>query len=92
MVAALIAAIFVISFVIGAIKWILSCLGIMVKDTSFGFGFITGWTGKIVRKNAYTYTDENGYSHTVFSNNGTDFYNVDGSFAGRSDDGGKHIS
>ncbi len=91
-VAAIIAAIFVISFLIGAIKWLLSCLGIMTADTSFGKGFISGWTGKIMHKNQYSYTDENGYTHTVYSDNGTDFYNSDGSYAGRSDDGGRHIS
>lgn len=91
-VAALVAAVIVISFLIGAIKWILSSLGIMVKDTGFGRGFISGWTGKIIHKNEYTYTDENGYTHTVYSDNGTDFYGSDGSYAGHSDDGGRHIS
>lgn len=43
-------------------------------------------------RQAYTVRNESGYEETVYSDNGSDFYGSDGSYAGHSDDGGKHIS
>ena len=43
------------------------------------------------RGQAYTIRNSSGYEETVYSDNGTDFYGSDGSYAGKSDDGGRTL-
>lgn len=42
-------------------------------------------------ENEYTYTDANGYSQTVYSSDGKEFYDAGGAYVGKSYDGGKTI-
>lgn len=85
---ALLIAFFILAFIIGAIKWILSSLGVIAGDTNLGKGFISGLTGKSFEK-TYTITDEHGYEHTVKSSDGIHFYGDGASYI--SDDGGHTI-
>lgn len=78
----------VLTFIIAAIKWILSSIGIMAADTNLGKGFISGWTGKSFEK-TYTIRDEHGYEHTVTSSDGIHFYGDGVTYI--SDDGGNTI-
>lgn len=43
------------------------------------------------RGQAYTIRNSSGYEETVYSSNGSDFYGSDGSYAGKSDDGGRTL-
>lgn len=42
-------------------------------------------------RQAYTIRNSSGYEETVYSDNGSDFYGSDGSYAGKSDDGGRTL-
>lgn len=39
----------------------------------------------------YTFTNSAGCTQTVYSDDGVNFYDINGSYVGRSDDGGKTI-
>lgn len=89
--AALVFAVFIIFMIILLIRWMLFAFGVIAEDSAFGNGFIAGLTGKKMGRE-YTVTDEHGYTHTVHSYNGRDFYGSDGRYAGSSSDGGKTIN
>ncbi|MGN0805524.1 MAG: hypothetical protein ACI4MC_00675 [Candidatus Coproplasma sp.] len=73
------------------IKSILSLLGVAFGDNSFAKGFKSGYSGNSPKMKEYTFTNSMGCTQTVYSSDGVEFYDVNGSYVGRSDDGGKTI-
>lgn len=73
------------------IKALLSLFNIAVGDSSAVKAFKNGYNGDDGEYEEYSFTNDMGTTQTVYSKNGRDFYYSDGSYAGKSSDGGKTI-
>ena len=74
------------------IKALIGLFGIAVGDSSAGKAFKRGYSGDDGDAyEEYTFTNDMGCTQTVYSSDGRNFYDANGSFVGTSDDGGKHI-
>ena len=74
------------------IKALLSLFNIAVGDSSAVKAFKRGYNGVSAPMKEYTFINSMGCEQTVYSSNGREFYNADGSFVGTSNDGGKTIN
>ena len=73
------------------IKALLSLVGIAFGNDSGVQAFKRGFSGDSAPVEEYTFTNSMGCSQTVYSSDGVNFYDANGSFVGKSDDGGKTI-
>ena len=73
------------------IKALLSLFHIAVGDDAAVRGFKRGYNGDGDDFEEYTFTNDMGCTQTVYSKNGREFYDANGSYVGSSDDGGKTI-
>lgn len=73
------------------IKAILSLLNIGFGDSPMVKSFKKGFNGESKDFKEYTFINDMGCQQTVYSSDGKTFYNADGSYAGKSNDGGKTI-
>lgn len=69
------------------IKALLSLINIGIGDSPMVRAFKRGYSGDSQGAKEYTFTNDMGCTQTVYSYDGKTFYNADGSYAGRSDDG-----
>ena len=74
------------------IKAVLSLFNIAVGDDPAVKAFKRGYNGDSAPVKEYTFINSMGCEQTVYSSNGRDFYDANGAYVGRSEDGGKHIS
>lgn len=84
---ALVLAFFILSMILAMIRWLLTSIGILAADTSFGRGFISGWTGKRSASTGYQIIDESGYTRTLTPYEGNRYRDDTGAFW-KSDDNG----
>ncbi len=73
------------------IKGVLSLFNIAVGDSSAVKAFKRGYNGEDAPMKEYTFTNRMGCRQTVYSSDGKEFYDADGSFVGTSNDNGKTI-
>ena len=69
------------------IKALLSLINIGIGHSPMVRAFKRGYSGESQGAKEYTFTNDMGCTQTVYSYDGKTFYNADGSYAGRSDDG-----
>lgn len=73
------------------IKALLSLCNIGFGDSSAVQAFKRGYNGESAPLKEYTFINDMGCGQTVYSRDGKEFYSTDGSYVGRSSDGGKTI-
>ena len=73
------------------IKALLSLFNIAVGDSKTVQAFKRGYNGDSAPMKEYTFTNDMGCSQTVYSSDGREFYDANGSYVGKSNDGGKTI-
>lgn len=73
------------------IKALLQLFNIGFGDSSTVKAFKRGFNGDSAPYKEYTFTNDMGCQQTVYSDNGRDFYDANGSYVGSSDDDGKTI-
>lgn len=74
------------------IKALLSLFNIAVGDSETVKAFKRGFNGDSAPVREYSFINDMGCEETVYSSDGREFYHSDGSYAGSSDDFGKHIN
>ncbi len=73
------------------IKALLSLFNIAVGDSSAVQSFKRGYNGDSAPMDEYTFINDMGCEQTVYSSNGRDFYDSNGTYVGSSNDHGKTI-